>query len=99
MNGNNELGSTTNYGPITDVSKFLNKAAGDNSERSISLRTAHGFKDFFNLDKLDDDAAELIVHGGMTATILLLRSKKGGANAAGFLLLAGLLACYLKGRQ
>jgi hypothetical protein len=86
----------SNYGALTDISKDLNAFLGDKSGRTVSRRTAHGLKNGLNLD-MDDDAAETIVHGGMIATTTLLKSKDETSNGIGFLLLAALVACYVKG--
>jgi len=94
-NGN----GTRNFGAITDVSAELNNLFGDDTGRSISLRTAHGFKNAFSLDNLDDNAAEDIVHGFMLLTPVLLSRKNDAANAIGIVLLAGLLGCYLAGKD
>lgn len=94
-NGN----STRNFGVLTDISSDINKLFGDETGRSVSLRTAHGFKDVFNLQNLDDDTAEDIVHGFMTLTPVLLTRKNDAANAVGVVLLAGLLGCFLAGSR
>lgn len=88
----------TNYGVLTDVSKGINEAFGDKSGRTVSRRTAHGFKRSFKKSNMHDDDAEFIVHGAMVTSGALLKSKSSGAQAAGLLLLFGLFACYQDGK-
>jgi len=88
----------TNYGALTDVSKGLNQFFGDNSGRTVSTRTAHGFKKFFNAEKMDDDAAEFIVHGGMVAATKLLKSKKDTDQSYGVMLSLALFVFYQSGK-
>lgn len=88
----------TNYGVLTDVSKGWNIILGDKSGRTVSRRTAHGFKNAFKLQNMEDDDAELIVHGAMVASGALISAKSDGAKAAGLLLLLGLFACYQEGK-
>lgn len=87
-----------NFGALSTISKELNSSFGDRTGRSISMRTAHGFKNTFNLNDMDDNTAEDIVHGIMTLTPVLLSKKNDAANAVGVLLLAGLVGCYLNGK-
>lgn len=87
-----------NYGFLTDASKAINEGLGDKSGRTVSMRTAHGFKNTFDLENMDDDTAEDIVHGGMIASAALLASKNEGAKIGGLLLLIGLVACYQNGK-
>lgn len=89
---------TTNYGVLTDVSKGLNQFFGDNTGRTVSTRTAHGFKNFFNAKSMDDDAAEFIVHGGMVAATKLLNSKKETDRSNGFMLSMALFVFYQAGK-
>lgn len=86
-----------NYGAFTDASKSLNKLFGDKSERTVSMRTAHGFKNSFKLSNMSDETAEDIAHGGMIASAGLLASKNKGAKVAGLLLALGLVASYQNG--
>ena len=90
--------TTANYGVLTDVSKDMNQFFGDNSGRTVSLRTAHGFKNFFNAKSMDDDAAEFIVHGGMVAATKLLNSKKETDRSKGFMLSMALFVFYQAGK-
>ncbi|MFZ5551873.1 MAG: hypothetical protein ACOZCO_02065 [Bacteroidota bacterium] len=91
--------SKRNYGILTDASKAINEALGDKTGRTVSMRTAHGFKNSFELnDSMDDETAEDIVHGGMVASALLLCSKNEGAKIGGLLLLLSLVACYQNGK-
>jgi hypothetical protein len=87
-----------NYGVLTDMSKSLNGLLGDKSGRTVSRRTTQGFKKAFNLDKIDDEDAEDIVHAAMISTGLLLVSKNDNLKIFGALLLAGLFACYHNGK-
>lgn len=89
---------TTNYGVLTDVSKNLNQFFGDSTGRTVSTRTAHGFKNFFNAKSMDDDAAEFIVHGGMVAATRLLNSKKEADRSNGFMLSMALFVFYQAGK-
>jgi len=89
---------TTNYGVLTDVSKDLNQFFGDNSGRTVSTRTAHGFKNFFNAKSMDDEAAEFIVHGGMVAATTLLNSKKETEKSNGLMLSLALFLFYQAGK-
>jgi hypothetical protein len=91
------LRSSRDYGALSDVSKTLNYALGDRTGRSISMRTAQGFKSAFDINDMHEDVAEDIVHAGMLTTGALLRSESKGANACGLLLLLGLVACYQNG--
>lgn len=88
----------SSYGALTDASKELNKILGDTSGRTVSRRTAHGLKNFFNAKSMDDDAAELIVHGGMVAASRLLKSTKESEKSNGILLSFALLICYQAGK-
>ncbi len=89
--------STRNYGMLTDASKALNKAFGDETGRTVSMRSAHGFKNTFNLPHMDDNTAEDIMHAGMIGAGGLLSSRNDGAKAVGVLLLAALVCCYRNG--
>lgn len=88
----------SNYGALTDISKDLNQFFGDRSGRTVSRRTADGFKNFFNSNALDNDAAEFIVHGGMIAATKLLNSKKETDRSNGFMLSMALFLCYQAGK-
>lgn len=89
----------TNYGLFTDVSKSLNMFFGDTSGRTVSMRTAHGFKNIFNCQQMDDDDAEHIVHAGMGTAYLLLKSKNENEHASGIILSIILLCCYQSGNK
>lgn len=89
---------TVNYGVLTDVSKGLNQFFGDNTGRTVSTRTAHGFKNFFNAKSMEDDAAEFIVHGGMVAATKLLNSKKETDRSNGVMLSLALFVFYQAGK-
>lgn len=89
---------TNNYGVLTDVSKDLNQFFGDNSGRTVSSRTAHGFKNFFNAKSMDYEAAEFIVHGGMVAATTLLNSKKETEKSNGLMLSLALFLFYQAGK-
>jgi len=89
---------TTNYDVLTDVSKGLNQFFGDKSGRTVSRQTAHGFKNFFNANNMDDDAAEFIVHGGMIAATKLLNSRKETDRSNGFMLSMALFLFYQAGK-
>ena len=83
------------YGELTKVSENLNSFFGDTSGRTVSRRTAHGFKKTFNLS-IHDELAEDIMHSGMLYTAHNLLSK-GGNRSAGFLSLVALVALYQNG--
>lgn len=85
-----------NYGILTDASKELNEFFGDDSGRTISLRTSHGFKKAFNLD-ISDETAEDIVHLTMATSAYNLLNKNGNKTIGALSLLA-LLALYQKGK-
>ncbi len=88
-----------NYGALTDLSKAANELLGDKSGRTVSMRTAHGFKNVFNLnDEMTDNTAEDIVHAGMLASVALLSSKNDGAKIGGLFLALSLAACYQNGK-
>lgn len=91
-------GGTRDYGILSDASKSANRLLGDTSGRSISMRTAHGFKKTFQAD-ISDNTAEDIVHFGMAATVGLLSSESEGARAGGILLGLGLLFMYQNGQE
>lgn len=91
------LVSERDYGILSDISKALNKTLGDSSGRSISMRTAQGFKNTFKLDNMHEDTAEDIVHGSMIATAVLINSEDEGKKLLGLLLGLGLAYCYQKG--
>ena len=86
------------YGILSDSSKSLNKLFGDKSRKTVSLRTANGFKKTFNLKNMRDETAEDIVHGGMIVSTGLLLSKNKGAIITGFLLALSLIALYHNGK-
>jgi len=86
------------FGTLTDISRDLNQMFGDESGRTVSVRTTHGFKDAFNLKTMHDEDAEDLIHGLMALTPILLSRKSDTANAVGILLLAGLIGCYLNGK-
>jgi hypothetical protein len=87
-----------NYGVLTDASKDLNRSLGDKSGRTVSMRTAHGLKKSFNLNKMSDDTAEDIVHGAMIATTALLNSKDSGDKAIDAFMTFALMTFYQDGK-
>jgi hypothetical protein len=91
------LKSERDYGFLSEASKSLNYAFGDKSGRSISMRTAQGFKNTFKLEEMHEDTAEDIVHAGMVASSFLIKSEDEGKKLIGFLLGLGLLYCYHNG--
>ena len=93
------IGKKRTFGSLTEISKELNIMFGDQTGRTVSMRTAHGFKDAFNLSTMDDETAEDLVHGLMALTPALLSGKSDAANAIGVVLLAGLVGCYLNGKN
>lgn len=93
-----QLANKVNYGVVTDASKSLNQFFGDQTGRTVSVRTADGFKNMFNCPEMDEDAAELIVHTGMVTAYTLLKSGKESDKGAGLLLSLGLLLCYQSGK-
>jgi hypothetical protein len=88
----------TNYGGLTDISKSLNQMFGDSSHRSISRRSAHGFKNVFKAHYMSDNDAEQIVNGGMITATYLLNSKNEGLKNTGIFLSLGLFICYQAGK-
>ncbi len=50
-------------------SEELNKGFGDESGRTICLRTVHGFKIMFNRDDMSDESVMGIIHGVMLVGI------------------------------
>jgi len=84
------------YGVLTNMSEELNRFFGDNSGKTVSLRTSHGFKKTFNLN-ITDETAEDIVHAGMVFSAYNLFSKKGN-RTSGFLSLIALVALYQNGK-
>lgn len=84
--------SSRNYGVLTDASKGINKILGDTSGRTVSMRTAHGFKAATGLSNMHDDTAEDIVHGGMLLCFALFTSKN--KNALGFAILAFIILVF-----
>ena len=94
------LPSTTsrNFGVLTDISKGFNEMFGDQSGRTVSMRTTLGFKNTFNLHTMHDNDAEDLIHGLMVLTPILLNKKNDTANAVGIILLVGLVGCYLNGK-
>ena len=101
MNYNIELEKETrNYGPLTDVSKATNQLLGDSTGRTVSMRTAQGFKKSLNLNISDNDSED-IAHLLMIASVisLIYASKNSdGAKVIGLILLIGLIFFYLEGK-
>lgn len=95
---NSTLTAIRNFGILTDISKELNQIFGDQSGRTVSMRTTHGFKNAFNLHAMHDNDAEDLVHGLMVLTPILLKHESDTANAIGVILLSGLVGCYLNGK-
>jgi hypothetical protein len=92
-----DLTYNRNYGALTEISEGINEMFGDQSGRTVSLRTSHGFKRTFNLD-ISDAMAEDIVHAGMIFSAYNLMSENGN-RTAGFLTLVGLVALYHNGKD
>lgn len=84
------------YGVLTDISEGLNEFFGDESGRTVSLRTSHGFKKTFGLN-ITDKTAEDIMHSGMIFSAYNLFAEKGN-RTVGFLSLIGLIALYQNGK-
>lgn len=87
-----------NYGTLTDFSKALNESLGDQTGRTITNRTAQGFKEVFNSLEMDEETAEDIVHAGMVGAAALLSSPNEGHKATGALLSLALFICYQSGK-
>ena len=98
MNKNLELKSERNYGLFSDASKTLNLAFGDQTGRSVSMRTAQGFQSLFNLQNIHEDTAEDIVHLGMVSTIKLINSKKNDEKLLGCFIGFTLIISYFNGK-
>lgn len=92
------MANKTNYGMLTEVSKSLNQFFGDESGRTVSSRTAHGFKEVFNCKNMDDDMAEFIVHGGMLSAGALMNSANENDKGSGTLLTLFLVLLYHAGK-
>lgn len=88
----------TNYGAITDFSKELNESFGDCTGRTITNRTAQGFKQVFNSPDMDEESVEDIVHAGMVGAAALLSSPNEGHKVTGALLSLALFICYQSGK-
>lgn len=58
---------------VNGFSSDLNHKLGDDSGRTVCLRTTHGFKKFFNSD-MEDLKAEKIVHVVMIVGVASLAS-------------------------
>lgn len=86
-----------NYGALTDFSKALNNLLGDQTGRTISYRTAQGFRKVFNATQLNEEDAEHIIHIGMVTAGTLIRSKDESQQTTGFLLSLTLFICYQAG--
>ena len=87
----------TDYGAFSEASRSLNAFLGDQTGRTVSRRTTHGFISSFDLD-MSENNAEHVVHGAMVASITLLSSKSTGSKIAGGLLALGLAALYQEGQ-
>ena len=94
--------SIRNFGVLTDISKGINYSLGDRSDRTVSMRTAHGLKRALNQPEMHDDTAEDIAHFGMIGAALILFTGAGRRNnfllAIAVLLIVGLIICYHLGR-
>ena len=90
----------SNYGIWTEMSKEVNKAFGDNSGRTVSRRTTHGFKKTLKLSdhNISDENAEHIVHGAMISSAVLLANKNKGAKITGLVIFVGLIGLYHAGK-
>lgn len=87
------------YGLLSDASQSANRLLGDDSGRSISLRTGHGLKRALNSNISDDNAVH-IAHAGMVASgVLVFKSKNDGGKLLGFALILFLFFCYQAGKQ
>ena len=60
------------YGKATQLSKKLNFILGDKTNRSVSMRTAHGYMRILKAERMNEDRAEDIVHGIMVLVLFLL---------------------------
>lgn len=79
-------------------SKELNLFFGDRTGRSISRRTAHGFKDVTGLNITDRDS-EFLMHTVMIGTFLGLNSSKSQTRTAANVGLGALFLLYHAGRR
>jgi len=93
-----QLKSQRDYGALSELSKSINYSLGDRSGRSVSMRTAQGFKKSFKLENMHEDDAEDIVHIGMIATSTLVSSKDDNAKFVGLLLGLALGVWYSNGK-
>jgi hypothetical protein len=71
---------------------------GDFSGRTVSRRTAQGFRQVFNVHQMDEDNAEHVVHTGMITAGVLLNSQNENERTTGVILSLGLLICYHAGK-
>jgi len=94
----NQSSQRSNYGFLTDFSKSLNDFFGDSSGRTVSHRTAQGFRHLFKAGEIDNEDAEHIVHASMIAAGACLKSKDEGIQTTGALLAFGLILCYQAGK-
>lgn len=98
-----ETTSTKNYGVFTDISKGINSALGDTTGRTVSRRTAHGFKVMTSSNNMHDDSAEFIVHMAMIGAVLggTMATSNKGRNVVILVifLLVLLFICYHLGKE
>ena len=85
------------YGILTDWSKTGNKILGDETGRTISRRTGHGFKKLL-APEIDDKTAEDIVHLLMFSTLILFLMKNKKTFTFGMILLIVLIIFYQIGK-
>lgn len=97
MNHNQSM-HRSNYGILTNFSKSLNDFFGDFTGRTVSHRTAQGFRHLFKVNGIDDEDAEHIVHASMIAAGACLKSKDEGTQTTGALLAFALILCYQAGK-
>lgn len=88
-----------NYGLLTDVSKAVNLALGDQTSRTVSVRTAHGLKNTLNLDNLSDNNAEDVAHLMMAIAPALSYRKNELSKALGIALFILLFIFYFNGNR
>lgn len=78
-------------------SKELNLLFGDKTGRSISRRTAHGFKNVTGL-KITSRESEVIMHGAMLASAAGLSSKNPTVRTLGGIGATALFLLYHAGK-
>lgn len=91
--------STRNFGALTDVSKGINRALGDESGRTVSRRTAAGLRKSINTPKMHIDTAEDIAHLGMLFVAGAIFSKDKRAVNGALIVLLLLFVFYHVGKN